>query len=60
MFTVWFKEPGRFQDLGFVLIFTIAPRESHGQKCLESYSPKGRKESDMIERLSMHACPLER
>ena len=24
MFTVWFKEPGRFQDIVFVFIFTIA------------------------------------
>ena len=30
------------------------PGESHGQRSLVGYSPKSRKESDMIERLSTH------
>ena len=32
----------------------ILPKKSHGQKRLESFSPWGRKELDMTERLSMH------
>ena len=28
--------------------------KSHGQRCLADYSPKGSKESDMTEQLSMH------
>ena len=31
------------------------PEESHGKKSLAGYSPKGHKESDMNEQLSMHA-----
>ena len=31
------------------------PGESHGHRSLEGYSPEGRKESDMTERLSTHA-----
>ena len=31
------------------------PGETHGQKSLASYTPRGRTESDMTERLSMHA-----
>ena len=31
------------------------PGESHGQRSLEGYSPRGCKESDMTEQLSMHA-----
>ena len=30
------------------------PRESHGQRSLMGYSPQGRKESDMTERLYFH------
>ena len=33
---------------------SILPGESHGQRSLVGYSPKSRKESDMIERLSTH------
>ena len=29
-------------------------RKSHGQRSLVGYSPKGHKESDMTEQLSMH------
>ena len=31
------------------------PGESHGQRSLAGYSPRGHKESDMTERLSTHA-----
>ena len=31
------------------------PGESHGQRSLTGYGPRGRKESDTTERLSMHA-----
>ena len=36
----------------------ILPGESHGQRSLVGYSPWGRKESDMTERLNtaQHAC----
>ena len=30
------------------------PRESHGQRSLEGYSPWGRKESDTTERLTVY------
>ena len=30
------------------------PGESHGQRSLMGYSPQGRKESDMTERLDFH------
>ena len=30
------------------------PKKSHGQRSLAGYSPKGHKESDMTEQLSMH------
>ena len=30
------------------------PRESHGQRSLVGYSPRGRKELDMTERLHFH------
>ena len=30
------------------------PGESHGQKSLMAYSPKGQKKLDLAERLSMH------
>ena len=35
------------------------PGESHGQRSLASYGPRGRKESDTTERLSMRTgmCP---
>ena len=33
------------------------PGESHGRRSLTSYSPYGRKELDVTERLSMHAQP---
>ena len=32
--------------------------KSHGQRSLVGYSPKGRKESDMTERLSAHTGDL--
>ena len=32
------------------------PGESHGQRTLAGYSPRGHKVSDMTEWLSMHAC----
>ena len=36
------------------------PGESHGQRCLSSYSPWGRKESDMTEQLStMHSNEIQ-
>ena len=34
---------------------TLAWRKSHGQRTLVGYSPQGRKESDMTERL--HSLP---
>ena len=33
----------------------LLPGEFHGQRSLSSYNPKGHKESDMTERLIMHA-----
>ena len=33
---------------------SILPGESHGQRSLVGYSPRGRKESDMTERLHFH------
>ena len=33
---------------------TLAWRKSHGQRTLVGYSPQGRKESDMTERLHFH------
>ena len=53
-------------DLGLILGVGRSPEEGkgyqsnflagefHGQKSLEGYSPWGRKESDMTERLSLH------
>ena len=35
------------------------PGESHGQRSLVGYSPKGRKESDTTERLSMQTLNWE-
>ena len=32
----------------------LLPRESHGQRSLAGYSPRGRKELDATERLSTH------
>ena len=32
------------------------PRESHGQRSLEGYSPQGRKRRTQLKGLSMHAC----
>ena len=32
------------------------PGESHGQRSLVSYSPRGHEESDTTERRSTHAC----
>ena len=32
------------------------PRKSYGKRSLVGYSPKGRKESHMSERLSTHSC----
>ena len=40
-------------------ILVFLPGESHGQKNLVGYSPRGRKESDMTERLhftSLYCC----
>ena len=37
-------------------IAVCLPGKSHGQRSLTGYSPQGRKESDMTEQLSMHAC----
>ena len=34
------------------------PGESHGQRSLVGYSPRGRKESDTTERLHFHFIPL--
>ena len=34
------------------------PGKYHRQRSLEGYSPWGCKESDMTERLSMHACTM--
>ena len=33
--------------------------KSHGQRSLDGYSPKGHKESDMTEQLSMHMSGIE-
>ena len=35
---------------------SVLTGESHGQRSLVDYSPRGHKESDMTEQLSMHAC----
>ena len=35
------------------------PEKFHGQRSLEGYSPKGHKESDTTEQLSMHINGLE-
>ena len=35
------------------------PGESHGRRSLESYSPRGRKESDTTERLHFTSCTEE-
>ena len=51
----------RVQSLGWedplekemALYSSILPGKSHGQKSLEGYSPWGRKESDMTERLHL-------
>ena len=37
---------------------SILAGESQGQRSLAGYSPWGSKESDMTERLSMHACMI--
>ena len=47
----WRKSPWR-RAWQPTLIFL--PRESHGQRSLEGYSPWGRKESGMTEQLSTH------
>ena len=36
------------------------PGEFHGQRGLAVYNPKGRKESDTIEQLSMHASHMKK
>ena len=36
----------------------FSPGGSHGQRSLAGYSPRGRKELDMIERLSSHTPSL--
>ena len=38
----------------WLLTLVFLPRESHGQRSLEGYSPGDRKESDMTERQSMY------
>ena len=35
---------------------SILAGKSHGRRSLVGYSPCGHKESDMMERLSMHMC----
>ena len=46
---------GRFPGGGHGNLFQYSFLQNpHGQKCLEGYSPWGRKESDMTERLSLH------
>ena len=37
----------------------ILPREFHGQKSLEGYSPWGRKESDTTQRLTQQSSPIQ-
>ena len=37
----------------------LLPRKSHGRRSLEGCSPRGRKESDMTERLHFHALGKE-
>ena len=44
------RSPG--EGNGYPFIFW--PGEFHGQRSLAGYSPWGRKESDMTERLSLH------
>ena len=46
---------GRFPRGGHGNFPVFLPGESQGQRRLAGYSPWGHKESDMTERLSMHA-----
>ena len=45
----------RSPEKGMATIPVFLPGESHGQRRLAGYSPWGRKELDMTERLSVHA-----
>ena len=47
-------ELGRSPGGGNATHSSILPGELHGQRSLAGYSPWGRKESDMTERLSTH------
>ena len=37
----------------------LLPGESHGQRRLEGYSPRGHEESDMTERLNINNAPVK-
>ena len=43
-------------EKGMANLSSILPGESHGQRSLEGYSPRGHKESDMTERLTLYYC----
>ena len=43
-------------EKGMAIHCNILAGESHGQRSLVGYSPWGRKELDMPEQPSMHAC----
>ena len=45
------RSPGEGNGNPFTPVFL--PRESHGQRSLAGYSPQGRKELDVTERLMM-------
>ena len=53
----WAQSLGREGPLekGMVPTPVFLPRKFHGQRSLEGYSPRGPKELDMTEQLSMHA-----
>ena len=50
---LWMEEPGRLQSWEWQPIPVFLPRKSHGQRSLAGYSPKGCKQSDSTEQLSM-------
>ena len=54
MCETWVQSLGWEDDLqeGMATHSNILPWRNHGQRCLAGYSPWGRKESDMTERLS--------
>ena len=54
----WVQSLGQENALekGMATTPVFLPEESHKQRSLEGYSPWGRKESDMTERLTTHTA----